>query len=324
MKHDEFKKLTAQLLAELTPSQQKRLLQSFQSKSMQEESSRIVEKRMDAIPQCPHCNALKFVKFGFDKGLQRYRCKECCKTFNALTGTPLARLRHKEKWLTYSESIQKGDSLRTAATKCGVDLKTSFRWRHRFLALPESQQAKLLSGVAEADETFFLHSEKGSRNMSRKPRKRGGKAKKRGVSDEQVRVLVMRDRSGVTMDSIMKEFTADKLKEAVSSVLDKDIMLCTDGSPVYKAYAQNNNVAHKAINLSAGIRVRDKVFHIQNVNAYHRRLKGWMGRFNGVATKYLHNYLGWRRMLERENKELSPHSILFAALGIEDQRQIPT
>ena len=39
--------------------------------------------------------------------------------------------------------------------------------------------------------------------------------------------------------------------------------------------------------------------HIQNVNAYHRRLKNWMARFHGVARRYLPNYLGWRHMLER-------------------------
>ena len=38
--------------------------------------------------------------------------------------------------------------------------------------------------------------------------------------------------------------------------------------------------------------------HINNVNAYHSRLKQWLTRFNGVATKNLPNYLGWRRALE--------------------------
>ena len=41
-------------------------------------------------------------------------------------------------------------------------------------------------------------------------------------------------------------------------------------------------------------------FHIQNVNAYASRLKSWMVPFKGVASKYLANYLGWRRMIERE------------------------
>ena len=53
------------------------------------------------------------------------------------------------------------------------------------------------------------------------------------------------------------------------------------------------------MNLSAGIRVIAGVDHVQNVNAYDRRLKGRMRRFHGVATQYLENYLGWRRWLER-------------------------
>jgi hypothetical protein len=35
--------------------------------------------------------------------------------------------------------------------------------------------------------------------------------------------------------------------------------------------------------------------HINNVNAYHGRLKEWMRRFHGVATKNLPSYLSWRR-----------------------------
>jgi hypothetical protein len=38
--------------------------------------------------------------------------------------------------------------------------------------------------------------------------------------------------------------------------------------------------------------------HINNVNAYRARLKEWLRRFHGVATKNLPNYLGWRRTLE--------------------------
>jgi hypothetical protein len=38
--------------------------------------------------------------------------------------------------------------------------------------------------------------------------------------------------------------------------------------------------------------------YINNVNAYHGRLKQWLRRFNGVATKNLPNYLSWQRALE--------------------------
>jgi len=37
---------------------------------------------------------------------------------------------------------------------------------------------------------------------------------------------------------------------------------------------------------------------IENVNAYHSRLKQWMNRFHGVATKYPDHYLGWFRLMD--------------------------
>jgi hypothetical protein len=47
---------------------------------------------------------------------------------------------------------------------------------------------------------YLLESEKGSRNLARPPRKRGGAASQRGISFEQVCVIVARDRTGQTLD----------------------------------------------------------------------------------------------------------------------------
>ena len=120
--------------------------------------------------------------------------------FNALTGTPLAHLHKREKWLEYARAIVDGLTLRKAATRVGVHLETSFRWRHRFLATSKTTKAKRLSGIVEADETFILKSAKGSRRLvGRAPRKRGGKPKKTGTSpDDYDIVLIARDRSGAT------------------------------------------------------------------------------------------------------------------------------
>jgi hypothetical protein len=49
-------------------------------------------------------------------------------------------------------------------------------------------------------------------------------------------------------------------------------------------------------------------WHIQNVNSYHGRLKGWMRRFHGVATSYLENYLGWFRALDRTPRTPAQHA----------------
>jgi hypothetical protein len=83
-------------------------------------------------------------------------------------------------------------------------------------------------------------------------------------------------------------------------IVDPDAVRCSDSSAIY---------------LSAGLRVIDHAFHIQNVNPYHGRLKGWMARFHGVATKYLPNYLGWRRFLERFATSLTPALVLNLAVN---------
>ena len=49
--------------------------------------------------------------------------------------------------------------------------------------------------LCKSDETFFLQSEKGSKSIKRSARKKGGKSTKRGVSADQVAVIVTADRS---------------------------------------------------------------------------------------------------------------------------------
>ncbi len=66
-----------------------------------------------------------------------------------------------------------------------------------------------------------------------------------------------------------------------------------------------------ALNIKAGVGVKERVFHIHNVNAYDSRLKGWVQRFNGVATRYLDSYPGWRRFLERHKEEAAGATSFF-------------
>jgi hypothetical protein len=134
--------------------------------------------------------------------MPRYRCKACARTFNALKKTPLANLRMKEKWAVPAEAMIDGVSLAKAARRCGVHPTTAFRWRHRFLASLAADKPKALSGIVESDETFILESFKGKRSgLPRKSRKRGGVSAKRGLSAEQIPVIVARDRSGATTDA---------------------------------------------------------------------------------------------------------------------------
>ena len=151
--------------------------------------------------------------------------------------------------------------------------------------------------------------------MTRTPRKRGGKALKRGLSEEQIPVLICRDRTGNTADFVLEKADKAHISAALKPILASDAVLCTDSGKALGAVAREMGITHRPINLAAGIRVVAKVYHVQNVNAYDSRLKMWMQRFHGVATDYLPNYLGWRRLIDHSQNTLSPTTFLSATLG---------
>ena len=100
--------------------------------------------------ECSHCASDRIVRWGAAHGLPRYRCLACRRTFNILTNTPLARLRNRERWLTYVGTMFEGKSIRGSASACAVSAATSSRWRRRFMNCTVEQRAKLLGTIVAA------------------------------------------------------------------------------------------------------------------------------------------------------------------------------
>jgi transposase-like protein len=287
----------------------------LKSEVQRQEKNQAIEalwhSKVTETKKCPHCESNQIYKNGKKDGRQRFRCNACKKTFNALTNTPLSRLRYSEKHLQQTEAMLEGLSIRKASAKLGVSIPTAFLWRHRFLMSLEKEQPEKLGGIVEADETFFLQNYKGQvKPIPRASKKRGTPAKKRGLSKEQVPVLIARERTSKnTLTQIMPGRTAVDLANILNPVLSKDAMVCADGAKMYKKMGRTEGVAVRSRK-----NARSGTYHIQNVNAACQRLKGWMFPFKGVATRYLPNYLGWRRFMElRDN--LTPSEFWKAAAG---------
>ncbi len=81
-------------------------------------------------------------------------------------------------------------------------------------------------------------------------------------------MLVVRDRSATTTDAVLPKANTAAVTAVLGPVVDPDAVLCSDSAAVYRCFAEAAHIAHTAVNLSAGIRVIDHAFHIQNVNAY--------------------------------------------------------
>jgi transposase-like protein len=197
---------------------------------------------------CPHCAARDVLAWGWANGLARFRCKSCGRTFNALTKTPMARLRKRERWLGCAQAMIEGRSLSKTAELCGVHPTTAFRWRHRFLGSPAADKPKKLTGIVEADETFLLESFKGRRSdLPRKPRKRGGSARHPGLYFENIPILVARDRTGATFDAVLPQVDSAAIGAALSAVVTSENHLVCDGGRAIAAFARKAKIPLHAV-----------------------------------------------------------------------------
>jgi transposase-like protein len=309
-------RLFVEQMDNLTAVQRTALSAALSGTGPANEAIALIEMQFASAPACGHCKSERFITWGHANDLRRYKCKACNRTFNALTGTPLAQLHRRDAWLEYARAVVDRVSLRKAAERAGICLETSFRWRHRFLQTAKDKRPPVVTGIVEADETFILKSAKGSRKLvGRLPRKRGGKAKKPGLStDEHDAILVIRDRHGTTTDHILPDLEGRTFSAFLTPVVAPDALLVTDGRAAYGQFADAVGILHIALNASAGERTFGS-YHAQNVNAYQSRLKRWLAPFNGVATKYLASYLGWRRSIERDGSRHTPRHLITEAVG---------
>jgi transposase-like protein len=256
----------------------------------------------EAEVKCGHCGSEKYVKNGRKSDLQRYVCKRCGKTFNVLTGTPLAGLRKKGRWLNFSESLKQGHSVRYAAQLVGVNKNTSFKWRHRFLKNANDVFAPAMNGSVEVKETSFKYSEKGSRVIWH-PERLG----------TDVYVLSLVNRSRMVSTPMIECLSLESIEEKNKTHLFQDCLFISELNNVIESFADKLKLMKVPVVDSSVSRFR----HVNNAKNYNANLKFWMKRFRGVATKYLHNYLSWFRELDEHKMEIPPKVILVRAKSID-------
>lgn len=276
------------------------LERSAQSHSI---SNELEEQRFAKGIYCPHCGCVENIqKFGKSNSKQRYRCKDCGKTFSATSESLLSGTQKSlSTWERYIECMLDGLSIRKSAEECGISARTAFTWRHKILdALSKKAEKETrLSGVIEADETFFRVSYKGSRHLpeGRKAHHRGTKASKRGLSRQQVCVPCAIDRSNSVLSKIcnLGKISTRELTAFYEGKVECGSIFCTDSEKSYQGFTSSKE--YKLVQIESG-KHRKGIYHINHINAYHNNLKQFIYRFRGVATKYLNNYLVWNNCLK--------------------------
>lgn len=255
---------------------------------------------------CPHCQHMDVMRWGHQRGgAQRYRCRRCRRTFNDLTGTPLARTRQGTLWPLFAECMRNRLSCRRTAQVLGFNHKTAWCWRHRLLAVLAPQAETPMTGIVEADEMFVRSNFKRLTPAGRRRRKRGGDGSKRGLGKDKVAVLVARSRAGQVRVGVLPRPTIAAITATLAAVVQPTATLVTDASQAMRGAARALGVAKHVALTTKYTERRQGVHHIQHVNAHHSRIRAFLAPFRGVATKYLHRYLQWQ-LYDDQTRAMGP------------------
>jgi hypothetical protein len=265
---------------------------------------------------CPHCAGREIIAWGRANGLTRFGCKSCGRTFNALTKTPMARLRKRELWIDHARAMiekqkpvedrrslrRSSDdrfSLASPVSRIACDGQAASADRHRRGRRdlpPRILQGPPVRFAPQAAQTWRIGETSrplsGKHSRSYRARSQGRDLRRRLASGRQ------------RLD-----------RRALAGVVTCENHLVCDGGRALAAFARKAKIPLHAVPAPGKPTAEAPHLHINNVNAYHGRLKQWLNRFNGVATKNLPNYLGWRRALEAWGDLATPRNWIKSAIG---------
>ena len=278
----------------LDPSQKKRL-----AKALVTENNSILERLTKEVVNhatCIYCQSKRLRKHGFSSGRQRFFCNGCSKTFVCTRGTAYFYQHKPELWQQYLSHMLQLDSIRRCAKQLGIGVNTAFFWRQRYLSATENTFESSLEGIIEADETYIRESQKGSRHLNRPARKRGSKASTPGLNHKDwIAVLTAKDRQHHEYDHVLKRVDGAEINRYLGAKIEDESILCTDAQPAYYKMCAEHHLFHVVLK---DRRVKNGLYHIQNIHRYHSQIKGYLSTMHGVASQYLPKYLGWFRLLD--------------------------
>lgn len=264
------------------------------------------------ISACPHCKSENIIKYGKYKDLQRFKClnKTCKKTFSPKTKTFLSYSKKPiDLWIKYFILLNNGKSLRECSSILKINLATAFFWRHKILVTQNKNHYNILKDYVEVSKIMINENLKGNRNA-------------KNCRKGKVFVACAMDSNKTLLSKVISKYTIslDSININFSYNIDKSALLSSYSDRYFEIYSSRHNSTLLPIqnttlsyiipqlnpnNISG--RNTSNIESIKELNSFlpnyclfihsfSLKIKRWLIRFRGVATKYLENYLNWHIM----------------------------
>lgn len=268
--------------------------------------------KVEANKDCPVCkNSENVIKYGKSKkGIQRYRCKKCCKNFSDITGSPLSYSKKPiDMWIKYMFCIKEKLTLRKIAEILNIDLKTSFHWRHKILSVIGTKIMNKKLFNIEVDEIRLKESFKGNHSINKnfsisRLDKESYMLNGQILKRKNIIILNCKDiEDNKFIKPSSKSFiNGEILHTILKPIIDeKSRYIATPRNWTYFYFAKDNKMK-VIIDGSMGFNTKyfEKLvilntcgMHNKEIIKRGREFKKFLKSFHNVASKYLSFYINW-------------------------------
>lgn len=253
---------------------------------------------------CPRCGSHKIIGWG-SKPKQRYKCKDCKRTFSKTTGTVFfcSRLSYSE-WSKFIMAELQGATLKYEMAMLGTSIATVFLMRHKLYEAVSQFGENTLSGLIEADFAYKRISFCGTKtkNMPRKSHKRGKHKSEKGCGyhngnyTDKVCITSAVDEN----DNCLLKVTSQKREniddfKIFNEYFTKGSTVVCDSNANFIKFLKDNEFVPDVVKPKPTYNnyISENGNSLSSVNQLHQSLSEMVSRTHGVSLRHLQGYLNW-------------------------------
>ena len=258
--------------------------------------------------QCPRCRSESVIKYGSYRAFQRYRCKDCDRTFNDKTGTifAYAKIGLETLFFVIYAFLRFNTSIRQLEAELDVSYRTLRRRVEQFARTLDAPSIQLV-GPVEIDEVYVTAGLKG-RERDRESRSRGLSTRGRGTYDgDKPPVFTLVDR-GTEQRYVVPAKSADEstVRLLLENHEEESLTVYTDGFRAYDPLEDDDAYRRSVVVHGDGEYV-DGDAHVNTCESHGSLLRPWLSPHRGVSkdklTPYLRAFQFRRRIFRKSGRD---------------------
>ena len=264
--------------------------------------------------ECPRCRSDRTIRYGSYGEYQRYRCKNCARTFNDKTGTIFShsKLGLQQELFAIYAFLRFNVSLRQIRAELDVSYDAIYRRVERFTKALDAPRLDLV-GPVEIDEVYVTAGLK-ARERDRASRSRGLSARGRGTYEgDKPPVFVLVDRGTAQRYVIpAKSVDTSTVRLLLADRQEESITVYTDGFRAYDPLDDTADIEREAVVHGDGEYV-DGDAHVNTCESHASLARRWLSPHRGVSkdklTRYLRAFQLRRELLQIPGREALERAI---------------